>query len=69
METTSDWREHFSANAGDLVQLVRWTEGDTAAQELMLACFKRTRCRTRVNETTVLDELQRRLDADREDAR
>jgi hypothetical protein len=51
------WREHFSVNAGDLVQLHRWICGDSIAQQIMLECFRRSPRSGKINESTVLNVL------------
>lgn len=55
MPHDTSWREHFSVNAGDLIQLHRAICGPEIAQRIMLECFKRTARRrsAKINESTV----------------
>lgn len=48
------WREHFTNNAADLLQVYRWAEGmtDEEFKHLLLVCFKRSRA-AKVNTRTV----------------
>lgn len=60
-------REHFSANAADLIRLHRAMCGAKIAQRIMLECFKRRPKSDRINEQTVcnvLQELQIMIDPD-----
>ena len=52
------WRQHFSREAGDLLQIIRWAEQLTPEEfrALLLCCFRRSRA-SRINERTVLRVL------------
>lgn len=55
------WRQHFSVNAADLLQIYHWF-GGVPLKELLMECFKRQARRRatsqKINETTVQKVLQ-----------
>ena len=58
MSTRNDWRQHFSANAGDLLQVQRVFAGEDVFKALLMACLKRARrTSSKINERTVLAVL------------
>jgi hypothetical protein len=57
------WKEHFSKNAADLLQVQRQFAGEDVFQRLLFACFKRRMRSMKINERTVLAVL----DADTEE--
>jgi hypothetical protein len=67
MTNEASWREHFSVNAGDLIQIHRAFCGPEIAQRIMMECFKSRPRSGRINETTVcavLHELNIWIDED-----
>ena len=67
MAHDASWREHFSTNAGDLIQIHRAFCGPEIAKRIMMECFKRRPKSGKINETTVcnvLHELNIHIDDD-----
>ena len=68
MKTTATaWREHFSRNAADLIQIHRVFCGQSIAHRIMMECFKRSKRAQRINEATVcavLSDLNIQTDDD-----
>lgn len=70
MAANQPWREHFSANAGDLIAIHAWICGPAMAQRIMMECFKARPASSivsRINEPTVLrvlDQMHIMIDDD-----
>ncbi len=71
MTNKNAWREHFSANAADLIAIVRWAEGwtDEMFKHFLLLSFMyqgRRHREGKINAPTVERLLQARLELARE---
>lgn len=62
MNASTTWRDSFSNNAADLLQIYRWADGmtDEEFKYLLLVCFKRSPKSGKINERTVLWALDAR---------
>lgn len=50
----NDWRDNFTNNAADLIQIHRWIGGDEVAKLIIVECFKRRPTgEARINSATV----------------